>query len=197
MNDAHTNLHRLRAFVMDFGAMLGTLDDERAILNAGARLLGDLVRNDDWLPDEYAAPDPARYRQYLLHCDSQERFSVVSFVWGPGQSTPVHDHRTWGLVGMLRGSETSEPWAHDGSGTFGPSGPPRALMPGDVETISVEEGDVHRVANALADRTSISIHVYGANIGQVERATYDADGRPKPFVSGYSNQHCPNFWSRT
>ena len=44
--------------------------------------------------------------QYLLYCDPEERFSVVSFVWGPGQSTPTHDPSVWGLIGVLRGAGT-------------------------------------------------------------------------------------------
>ena len=61
---------------------------------------------DAWLPEAYAEAGP-RYRQYLLHCDPLERFCVVSFVWGPGQKTPIHNHTVWGLVGMLRGEEIS------------------------------------------------------------------------------------------
>ncbi len=34
---------------------------------------------------------------------SRERFCVVSFVWGPDQATPIHNHTVWGLVGVLRG----------------------------------------------------------------------------------------------
>ena len=34
---------------------------------------------------EYTQPHPQFYQQYLLYCCPQERFSVVSFVWGPGQ----------------------------------------------------------------------------------------------------------------
>jgi len=56
---------------------------------------------------------------------------------------------------------------------------------------------VHRVTNAYDDRVSISIHVYGANIGAVQRSTYDAAGTPKRFVSGYSNQTLPNVWDRS
>ena len=56
----------------------------------------------------FAEADAGRYRQYLLHCDPLERFSVVSFVWGPGQQTPVHDHTVWGMVGVLRGAEICE-----------------------------------------------------------------------------------------
>ena len=64
------------------------------------------MSHDDWLPEEFAAPSPESYRQYLLHCDPLERFSVVSFVWMPGHRTPIHDHTVWGLVGVMRGEET-------------------------------------------------------------------------------------------
>ena len=47
-------------------------------------------------------------------------------------------------------------------------------------------GDIHRVANAFGDRASISIHVYGADIGAVSRHTYDEAGRPRTFISSYS-----------
>jgi predicted metal-dependent enzyme (double-stranded beta helix superfamily) len=50
------------------------------------------------------------------------------------------------------------------------------------------------VSNALADSVSISIHVYGGNIGGVRRAVYTPEGLVKPFVSGYSNRHLPNIW---
>ncbi len=86
------------------------------------------MRQDDWLPEDCARPDPQRYQQYLLHVDSRQRFSVVSFVWGPGQITPVHDHRVWGLIGMLRGAEYSQPYAFD-AGRPHPSGAVDAWSP--------------------------------------------------------------------
>ena len=70
----------------------------------GGKLLAQLVSHDDWLPDEFAQPNPERYQQFLLYADPDDRFSVVSFVWGPGQATPIHDHTVWGLVGVLRGA---------------------------------------------------------------------------------------------
>ena len=116
------NLARLRDFVGAFAALVDRAPEEAAILSEGGALLGRLIATDDWLPDDYAEPDPARYRQYLLHCDSRERFSVVSFVWGPGQSTPVHDHRVWGLVGVLRGAELVEGFRRDGDGSLSSQG---------------------------------------------------------------------------
>ena len=188
------NLACLRAFVVRFTELVEATNDEQTILNRGTRLLSDLVASDDWLPSEYAKPDPARYQQYLLHCDGRERFSVVSFVWGPGQATPVHDHRVWGLVGVLRGSELNQAFVRDGAGNLVSAGPPERLVAGTVASLSPRIGDVHRVANAERERVSISIHVYGGNIGAVERATYDALGKPKRFVSGYANRSVPNLW---
>jgi len=141
-----------------------------------------------------AQPDPARYQQYLLHCDSRQRFSIVSFVWGPGQQTPIHDHRVWGLIGMLRGAEYSQGFARSEHGALLPAGEPVRLDPGHVEAVSPRIGDVHQVSNAFDDRVSISIHVYGANIGAVSRAVYSPDGSEKPFISGYSNSLLPNIW---
>ncbi len=75
------------------------------MLQEGGNLLHELVRHDDWLPESAALPHPQYYQQHLLHCDPLERFSVVSFVWGPGQKTPVYDHTVWGLIGMMRGAK--------------------------------------------------------------------------------------------
>ncbi|HEX5656249.1 MAG TPA: hypothetical protein VFX59_03600 [Polyangiales bacterium] len=183
-------LSRLQSFVQDFTSLLDATDQEPIILERGGRLLAALVAHDDWLPEAYAQPDPARYQQYLLHCSG--RFSVVSFVWGPGQATPVHDHTVWGLIGVLRGAEISQSYAPAGALL----GEPERLEAGTISAVSPSIGDIHRVHNAFADRTSISIHVYGADIGAVERSTYDASGAPKRFVSGYANSTLPNFWGK-
>jgi predicted metal-dependent enzyme (double-stranded beta helix superfamily) len=192
-----TSLTPLREFVGAFGRLLDGTPDEPRILSEGGELLRKLVSHDDWLPEAFAQPDPVYYRQFLLHADSTERFSVVSFVWGPGQATPVHDHTVWGLIGMLRGAEYSQGYALGADGHARPHGEAVRLDPGQVEAVSPTVGDLHRVHNAHADRVSISIHVYGANIGAVRRHTYPAEGGRKPFVSGYSNTLLPNLWDRS
>ncbi len=188
------NVARLRGFIGALAELLDQQLEEPAILDRGAQLLGDLVSHDDWLSDEFAQPSPERYQQYVLHVDSAQRFSVVSFVWGPGQETPVHDHRVWGLIGMLRGAEDAQGFRRDQGGALHLEGQAQRLLPGQVEAVSPRIGDIHQVRNAYGDRTSVSIHVYGGNIGAVKRAVYLADGSEKAFISGYSNAHLPNIW---
>lgn len=194
-----TNIEPLRSFIQ---AMTRAVEkfghDEPAMLREGKQLLSGLIARDDWLPQEFAQDHPDNYRQYLLYCDPLERFSVVSFVWGPGHITPVHDHTVWGLVGVLRGAEKCEEYAPPGD-----HGPMRKtgehiVEPGGIDAVSPTIGDIHTVSNALADRPSISIHVYGANIGAVRRHLYvSATGEIKSFVSGYSNSLIPNLWDRS
>lgn len=171
--------------------------DEAALFADLEPLLKDLIRTDGWLPDAYRQPHPQFYQQYLLHADPLERWSVVSFVWGPGQKTPIHDHRVWGLVGVIEGAETGTSFVRRDDGRLVATGEER-LERGDVVKVSPTVGDIHQVANAHADRVSISIHVYGGNIGAVARAVYDPETRAeKPFVSGYSNTAVPNLWDRS
>ena len=177
----------LAEFVGAMEALLGKGMDEPRVLAGCREAMKRLVARDDWLPEAMAQPHPKYYQQYLLHCDPRERFCVVSFVWGPGQKTPVHDHTVWGVIGMLRGGETCAPYRNE-SGRIVPAGEPVRLRPGDVDAVSPAIGDIHRVANAYDDRVSISIHAYGANIGKVRRHVFDVEtGAVKEFVSGYAN----------
>lgn len=187
----------LRQFVVRLADLIDTSRHEHEILASGSALLGRLVARDDWLPDAYALPHADRYQQYLLHCDSRERFSVVSFVWGPGQATPIHDHRVWGLVGVLRGAERVQRYRREETGAIVPTGAEQLLEAGRVEAVGPEIGDLHRVANGRDDGPSVSIHVYGGNIGAVERATYAEDGTANRFISGYANCVLPNIWDRS
>ena len=183
------NSQRFADFIQAFTRLVEQAGNhEDSIFAQGQALLFNLISHDDWLPEIFSRANPQGYRQYLLYCDPEERFSVVSFVWGPGQSTPIHDHTVWGLIGVLRGAENYERFERDpNTGQLHSLGAEQ-LKPADIDRVSPRVGDLHRVANAFDDRDSISIHVYGANIGRVQRHTYDPlSGQTKTFVSGYSN----------
>jgi len=187
------NLARLRSFIQDMTRLAERHGaDEQRMLDECEKLLRGLIAQDDWLPEEFAGPSPEGYRQYLLHCDPMERFSVVSFVWMPGQKTPIHDHTVWGLVGVMRGEETCEEYSQELKATGR-----HPVRRGQVDRVSPRIGDIHVVSNDGRE-VAVSIHVYGANIGAVRRHTYDpASGALRDFVSGYANATIPNLWYRS
>ena len=84
----HPQPPALTRFVADMEALLATSPTEPEILHHGGQLLAQLIATADWLPDHLATPRADRYQQYLLHLDPAERFSVVSFVWGPANPPP-------------------------------------------------------------------------------------------------------------
>lgn len=190
-----TGIPRLLIFVTEVARVVEAKLNESETLARLAPKLKELVLADDWLPDAYAAADGKAYRQYLLYADPLDRFSIVSFVWGPGQGTPIHDHRVWGLVGVLRGEELSVSYTRQADGCLRP-GISERLTRGTVAAVSPQIGDIHAISNGLSDRSSISIHTYGGNIGRIRRSVFDATtGAEQEFISGYSNAFVPNLWA--
>ena len=196
MSQSADRIAPLRDFVVAMTNLVSTTPDEQPLLAQARQHLSALLANDTWLPDDCAVAKPDTYAQYLLHCDPLQRFSVVSFVWGPGHATPVHDHTVWGLVGQLRGAERCEEYDFS-DGRAVANGHCHTMQPGQIDAVSPTVGDWHRVSNARPDGPSISIHVYGANIGAVRRHRLDDQGRVIDFVSGYSNTTVPNLWDRS
>lgn len=182
----------LRRFVRGFTELVDGTADEEVLLSRGRGLLAELIADDAWLPEDYAAARPDGYAQYLLHCDPLERFSMVSFVWGPGQRTPVHNHTVWGLVGVLRGTEQSRQFElRDGLPVD--TGVSQVMDRGAIDAVSPTLGDWHRVTND-SDGVSISIHVYGGNVGTLHRLKLDeTTGGLVDFVSGYHNSATPDL----
>jgi 3-mercaptopropionate dioxygenase len=128
----------------------------------------------DALTAEQRIGDAKGYRSHVLHTEPDGSFSIVALVWLPGQVTPIHDHVTWCVFGVIQGEEHEELFTLDGE-----SG---CLVESDTNTNRTGEvggfappGDIHRVRNAGAD-TAISIHIYGTDvsrIGSSVRRRYD------------------------
>jgi predicted metal-dependent enzyme (double-stranded beta helix superfamily) len=128
----------------------------------------------DDLTIEQRTGDPERYRSHVLHVEDDGSFSIVALTWRPGQETPIHDHVTWCVFGVIQGVEYEELFELDESGEF--------LIPAGTSAAPVGEvsgfappGDIHRVRN-IGDDTAISIHIYGTDvsrIGSSVRRVYD------------------------
>jgi 3-mercaptopropionate dioxygenase len=104
--------------------------------------------------------DPERYRSHVLHVEPDGSFSVVGLVWRPGQITPIHDHVTWCVFGVVEGTEHEELFDAE----LNPAGE-NDNHAGDISGFA-PPGDIHRVHN-IGDDTAISIHVYGTDVSRI------------------------------
>jgi predicted metal-dependent enzyme (double-stranded beta helix superfamily) len=99
------------------------------------------------------------------------------------------------MVGVLSGIEKSTLFNRDNKTGALIQGDTLTLKAGEIDQFSPEIGDIHEARNALPDQKSISIHIYGANIGIIKRQIFNKKtGTPTEFVSGYSSENIPNLW---
>jgi len=104
--------------------------------------------------------DPDRPAGHVLHAEPDGTFSILGLVWRPGQSTRIHDHITWCVVGVLQGVEHEELFDE----ALNPVGV-RDSHPGEVSGFA-PPGDIHRIRNDGSE-TAISLHIYGTDITRV------------------------------
>jgi predicted metal-dependent enzyme (double-stranded beta helix superfamily) len=174
----------LRDFVPQLEAIVAAERDQWKIVARVEPLVERLVRSSDlsWLKDEYRQPPnnksgvAAGYGQYCLYRRGTE-LSVIAFCWGPGQGTPVHDHLSWGVLGFIDGSEKETRYRRVDDGSN-----PLFARVEEAGVHSTEKGctshivtasrDVHKVENPGAE-PSVSIHVYGCDMGRQNRRRYD------------------------
>jgi predicted metal-dependent enzyme (double-stranded beta helix superfamily) len=126
--------------------------------------------------------------QWLLFRAGDGMLSLFSLVVPPGAQTPIHDHLAWGLVGLYRGTQDEEIYAHDETGFH--VSERRALAAGDFYALIPPTDDVHRVRTTSGE-SSVSIHLLTNDTGCTWRHAYDdATGEVRPFRSGYANVEC-------
>jgi 3-mercaptopropionate dioxygenase len=126
------------------------------------------------LTAEERAGDPADYRCHVLHVEPDGSFSITAMVWRPGQVTPIHDHVTWCVFGVVQGVEYEELYALSPDGSALTEVGRSQNNRGEVSGFA-PPGDIHRVRNIGSD-VAISLHVYGADItrlGSSVRRTYE------------------------
>lgn len=127
--------------------------------------LREHLPSPDILPLEQRIGDPKRYRSHLLFAEPDGAFSVVALVWRPGQVTPIHDHVTWCVFGVVQGTEYEELFTLDDERSCLVEAVSNENGTGDVSGFA-PPGDIHRVHN-VGDQTAISVHVYGTDVSRI------------------------------
>ena len=121
----------------------------------------DLVSRLSW-PTE---ADENYARQRILECENGH-WSVYAICWFPGQYTPIHDHGTWGVVGVLQGCLHEHQMAliehvpEDNIYRLAPAGV-CLLSRGAINTFVPEPDHIHRSGVPMSGQPTASIHLYG------------------------------------
>ncbi len=182
--------YSLRQFIQESEAALRNTFSESHLLSQLKPMLEQLLKTPSSVPTEAFARREDRFAMNLLHMPRDKAYSIIGGVWKPGQTTPIHDHLTWALIGVYAGEEREALYRRTDDG----SNPHFAKLEKVSERVNKKAhvtvlGDtgIHRVDNTSLDAAE-SIHVYGRDIGNAERHSYNPiTGEIGRFVSGYCN----------
>jgi predicted metal-dependent enzyme (double-stranded beta helix superfamily) len=162
----------------ELGALIARLDaavdggDPEAIVHrVKAALQAALRANDIELPARFRRTRPDTYARRLLHRDPAGRYTAVVMTWGAGQGTSLHDHSGLWCVDCVVDGEIAvtqfDLVGGEGDGgayTFAPQTHVTACR-GEAGCL-IPPFEYHTLANASADHTSLTLHVYGGEMSQ-------------------------------
>ena len=183
--------YSLDEFVDDMNRLIEEQPEQKRLFDVGSICLERLIGNPDAFPAEYRVPvgkgPRANHGSYLLHHD-ESGLLVTAVVWGPGDHAPPHDHRTWGMIGVMDNALTETRFRRHDDRTR----PEYALLekdrevlvkPGDVSLLIPDLDEIHQMDN-FTDRPTVEVHVYGQDLRGLDRCRYDlTTGKTTPFVT--------------
>jgi predicted metal-dependent enzyme (double-stranded beta helix superfamily) len=189
-----------REFVRAVSEIVAEEHEPAAAIDRLRGPFGELLRDDDWLPEQFARPAAGSgmgggIGSYLLYRNGERSLSLSALVVPAGAMTPVHDHLSWGLVGLYRGEQFEEVFARRDDGSRDGLAEldvvdRRHLRRGDLYDLIPPHGDIHRVV-AANEQPSVSIHLLRNDVGCIHRHQFDpAASAIREFRSGYVNVEC-------
>ena len=118
--------------------------------------------------------------------------SLYTLVWQPGQWTPVHDHGSWGVVGVLEGVLEERSYVRLGADRGADTGIDLArggviLLGRGAVTSFVPNPDHIHVTGVPVDRArAVSLHLYGRMMNSFNM--YDVAARTRRRVALAHNE---------
>lgn len=122
-----------------------------------------------FLTTDHRRSDRDHYARNLIHAEPDGTFSLFALVWLPGQLTPIHDHGTWGVVGVVEGILEEQAYmrtdatAHEARDTgilLDRAG--LVILPaGAVSTFVPNPDHIHETGVPAERPTCVSLHLYG------------------------------------
>ena len=183
----------LDAFIAEATARSRLTPDPADCVLALAPLMLDLIDEaGTFLAPQHYRSSAAGYTRNLVFDAPDASLSLYAIVWLPGQWTPVHDHGSWGVVGVVegvleersyvrlspdRGADTNIDLARGGA----------VLLGRGAVTSFVPNPDHIHVTGVPAGRPrAVSLHLYGRTMSDFN--IYDVAARTRRRVEVAHNE---------
>jgi predicted metal-dependent enzyme (double-stranded beta helix superfamily) len=183
----------LSAFIAEAAARSRLQSEPADCVLALAPLMLDLIdQAGTFLEPQHYRSSATGYARNLIFDAPDASLSLYAIVWLPGQWTPVHDHGSWGVVGVVegvleersyvrlspdRGADTDIDLARGGT----------VLLRHGAVTSFVPNPDHIHVTGVSADRPrAVSLHLYGRTMSSFN--IYDVATRSRRRIEVAHNE---------
>jgi 3-mercaptopropionate dioxygenase len=178
----------LAEFLDDLKAAVKEESDPAATVARVEACLRELLKRPDFLTEEQMQVGAdGKSAASSLYKAPNGSLTVRAVVFPEGKPTPVHDHLTWGMVGVYQGVERETRYRRVDDGSR--EGYAEIVeiaatdYPAGEVTTFIPPNDIHRV-EAVSPVKSVSIHIYGTDMEALDRHRFDlATGQILPFRS--------------
>jgi len=138
--------------------------EPRLAVEAVAEQMRRLLASSFYLDEEYTRPQPGSLTSHVLHEGAD--FVVTVCAWSPGESTPIHDHDNWGVVGGLRNRIVATGYRRLDEGDiagFADVSEVSRLLISETSFACMRPPDelIHRLENPFKD-AAVTLHVFGS-----------------------------------
>src|SRR2546422_6368973 len=101
---------RLGAFIAEVRTIVARPPSPIEAVPARGDPFSRLLADRTWLPSAFRHPSPQSgmgggISSWLVYRSADRSLTLMSLVVPPGSATPIHDHLSWGLVGLYDGTQ--------------------------------------------------------------------------------------------
>lgn len=152
-----------------------------------------LSGNKNFLKPEHFQSHPDHYARNAIFVDDNNVMSLYAIVWEPGQWTPIHDHGTWGVMGIyegvleecnyVRSDSESDAELNNIDLDFAEE---VQLTANTVTSFVPRPEHIHKTGNPSADGRVVSLHLYGNAMAGFH--IYDRPARTRKWIEVSHNE---------
>ncbi len=177
----------IKNFITECHHLIRDQNEANECAHALAPVLLRLVNSGaDFLEPAHLHADPEGYVRNSIYVAEDGSFSLSTLIFSPGFWSPIHDHNSWGLIGVLFGvleeREFEVPEVAGGQLEYvdlHPSGI-RMFGEGSVFTHLPAETNIHRLGVPEDREPVVCLHLQGPEL--TDRFVYHLKSRTREMV---------------
>ena len=184
------NSPALEKFISQSVERSRALTDPADCVHALAPLMLDLIgAASTFLEPQHYTSRPDHYARNLIYAAPDDSLSLYTLVWLPGQWTPVHDHGSWGVVGIVEGVLEERSYVRLAADRGSDSGIDLVrggiiLLGHGAVTSFVPNPDHIHITGVPAERPrAVSLHLYGRTMNSFHMYDVEAGTRKRVDVA--------------